>query len=108
MRGPRWRTLGKSDFLMDARLIHGTGIPIKKVIEGAMPADIVLDLWYPPLSRYEAKRRIMALTWLLDTIQSHATRHLDANNFERVKVLDARFNAVEDELIRVSKAMHHG
>jgi hypothetical protein len=45
----------------------------------------------------------MKLAWLLDTIAYHTVKHLDAANIQRVEVLDARFEAVEDEMRRVQK-----
>ncbi len=53
------------------------------------------------MDQYAAKQRIMALTWLLDTITYHTVRHLDSGSHARVEVLDARFQVVEDEMRRV-------
>lgn len=60
------------------------------------------------MDRYEAKVRIMKLVWLMDTIQSVAIKHLDAGNRARVEVLDARFNAAEDEVRRIQEEARRG
>jgi hypothetical protein len=68
--------------------------------------DALQKVRLSPSPRYLAKQRLMRLGWLRDTIAHETVKHLDSGNIPRVEILDARFNAVEDEMMRVWEESH--